>query len=135
MRLLEELQMNAVPSLQTILYDGWVLRFADGYGNRANSITPIYKSIESISEKIDKCEIIYRKKNLKPTYKMTPFVYPENLDEVLENRGYEIIHPTSVQTLNLSSILEPAINSIITSNELEDKWFENYCEFNNVNVE
>lgn len=39
----EELQMNALPSLQTILYDGWVLRFAKGYTNRANSVNPIYE--------------------------------------------------------------------------------------------
>jgi ribosomal protein S18 acetylase RimI-like enzyme len=134
-RLLEELQMNAVPSLQTILYDGWVLRFADGYGNRANSINPVYQSLESVNEKIDNCEMIYRRRNLKPTYKITPFVYPEELDQLLENRGYEIIHPTTVQTLDLSSILEPSIKSIITSSELENQWFEHYCKFNNVNAE
>jgi len=133
MRLLEELQMNAYPSLQTMLYDGWVLRFADGYTNRANSINPIYQSLENIDEKIDKCEIIFRKENLKPMYRITPFVYPSNLDELLENRGYEKIRQTSIRTLDLSSIMEPTINSIITSSEPDHLWFDNYCEFNNVN--
>ena len=40
-RTLEELSMNALPALQTMLYGGWVLRFANGYTRRANSINPI----------------------------------------------------------------------------------------------
>ncbi len=135
MRSLEELQMNAYPSLQTTLYDGWVLRFADGYGNRANSVNPIYKSLEGVQEKIDKCEMVFRSKNLKPTFKITPFIYPENLDELLENRGYIIMHPTSIQISSLSNILEPSISSIITTNELDDQWFDNCCNFFNTSME
>lgn len=51
MNILEELSMNALPALQTILYDGWVIRFADGYSNRANSVNPIYPSIENVHKK------------------------------------------------------------------------------------
>ncbi len=43
MRFLEELSMNALPSLQTILFDGWVIRFANGYFNRANSMLSVLK--------------------------------------------------------------------------------------------
>lgn len=134
MRLLEELQMNAFPSLQTTLYDGWVIRFAEGYSNRANSVNPIYQSLESVQEKIDKCEMVFRSKNLKPTFKITPCIYPENLDELLESRGYEIVHPTSIQTLSLSNIIEPSISSIITTNELDNQWFDNCCNFLNISM-
>ncbi|HEX3029647.1 MAG TPA: hypothetical protein VHT34_10180 [Clostridia bacterium] len=51
MKLYEELQMNALPSLQTILFDGWILRFADGYTNRANSINPVYECKEDVNQK------------------------------------------------------------------------------------
>lgn len=37
-RYIEELSMNAWPSLQTIMYDGWVIILADGYTKRANSV-------------------------------------------------------------------------------------------------
>ena len=50
---LEELSINAWPSLQTMLYDGWVLRFSDGYTKRANSSNPLYGGVLSVDEKID----------------------------------------------------------------------------------
>lgn len=40
--LYEELSMNAHPAIKTHVYDGWLLRFANGYTNRANSVNMIY---------------------------------------------------------------------------------------------
>jgi len=135
MRLLEELSMNALPSLQTTLYDGWILRLADGFTNRANSINPIYPSIKNINTKIEKCETVFKSKNLRPTYKITPFVYPENLDRELENRGYKSIHHTSVQTMDLSNLMEPSIHTVTTSSVFDEKWFEYYCSMNKINTD
>jgi len=89
-RTLEELSMNAWPALQTMLYGGWVLRFANGYTRRANSINPIYPSTRGVEKKIAACEEIYRGRNLRVVYKMTRAVFPENLDAILEGKGYDI---------------------------------------------
>ncbi|RRN74187.1 hypothetical protein EI200_02485 [Peribacillus simplex] len=56
MQKLEELLMNALAALQTQIYDGWVIRFADGYTKRANSINPIYLSNENVKKIISNCE-------------------------------------------------------------------------------
>lgn len=37
-----EISLNAWCSLQQNLDDGWILRFADGYTKRVNSVNPIY---------------------------------------------------------------------------------------------
>jgi len=58
-QLYEELSLNAHPSLQTQLYDGWILRFANGYTNRANSINPLYPSLIDLQTKITECEKRY----------------------------------------------------------------------------
>ena len=42
-RYLEELALNAWTSIQTVVYDGWLIRFSNGYTKRANSVNPIYE--------------------------------------------------------------------------------------------
>lgn len=58
-KFIEELSLNHWQSLSTLLYDGWVLRFADGYTKRANSINPIHYSTCNLTIKIKECENIY----------------------------------------------------------------------------
>src|SRR5574341_643135 len=102
-RLIEELSLNAWPSLQTVHYDGWVLRFADGYTRRANSINPVFSSSLNIDDKIKYCEDLFRTKQRKVVFKMTPQVYPENLDDILARKWYREETPTTVQTLDLAT--------------------------------
>ena len=77
---IEELSLNALPAMQTQIYDGWVIRFADGYTKRANSISPIYTSNENVKKKISNCEQLYFARNDKAVYKVTPQANPINLD-------------------------------------------------------
>jgi hypothetical protein len=106
-RSLEELAFNAWPSLQTLLYDGWVLRFADGYTKRANSVNPLYYSGTDVAQKIETCEKLYRGQGLKVVFKMTPVSQPEGLDSFLAAQGYQVDSPTSVQLLDLSAWNQP----------------------------
>jgi N-acetylglutamate synthase len=133
-RKIEELSMNAFPSLQTQLLDGWVLRFSNGYAKRANSINPLYHSQEDINRKIEKCEKLYQRKGLKVIYKLTTHVFPEELDNILERKGYGLVGETSVQLLSLDE--EEAIfsNKASIDNQLSDKWFSEFCELNHIKV-
>jgi N-acetylglutamate synthase len=80
---IEELSLNAWPSLQTMLYDGWVIRSANGYTKRANSVNPLYASNIDIEEKLPFCERLYREKSLSTVFKLTPTVHPYDLDDKL----------------------------------------------------
>ncbi|CAM4379034.1 GNAT family N-acetyltransferase [Paenibacillus alkaliterrae] len=131
-KVIEELSLNNWQPLSTLLYDGWVMRFSDGYTKRANSINPIHISTYDLNLKIQECEKIYSSNNLRTTYKITPFVHPENLDEVLEERGYSLIDFTSVQTLTLDDIIEPSLNSVNIDENLNVEWLDNFCRLNNI---
>lgn len=127
---IEELSINAFPSLQTLFVDGWLLRFSNGYSKRANSINPLYASNEKINEKLEKVEQIYRQKSLPVIYKLTSHVFPKNLDSVLEQAGYSLEGMTSVQLLSLNEVVVTSTSSsnILIYKCLEDKWFNSFCE-------
>lgn len=131
-KIIEELSLNHWHPLSTLLYDGWVLRFADGYTKRANSINPIYDSTCDLNTKIKECENIYSANHLPTIYKITPFVHPIDLDVTLEEKGYTLIDTTSVQTLNLDNISEPELTSVIINEDITSAWLKDYCRLNNV---
>lgn len=79
-KIIEEISLNNWQPLSTLLYDGWVLRFANGYTKRANSVNLIHYSTNDLNLKIKECERLYSSKNLPTTFKITPFVQP-NFEE------------------------------------------------------
>jgi ribosomal protein S18 acetylase RimI-like enzyme len=133
MRNIEELSMNAWPALQTTLYDGWVIRFAEGYTRRANSINPIYYSNEDVQVKIDYCEKIYKEKNLRTIFKITENSFPEDLDRVLEERGYIFEYHTSLQVLDLTNIEIADFNDVRIEESFSGEWLNAYCRLSSVN--
>jgi ribosomal protein S18 acetylase RimI-like enzyme len=100
-RLLEEISIDAWPALRMEFHDGWVLRFADGYSRRSNSVYPLYPSETDSREKIRDCERIYRENGLRTVFKMTVDCEPRGLDEILAGEGYRREATTSVQSLDL----------------------------------
>jgi RimJ/RimL family protein N-acetyltransferase len=97
---IEELSMNARPSIQTILLDGWILRMANGYTKRANSVNPLYSFDNSLDEKIKYCENIYQKNNLPTVFKIIDCAEHKKIDQRLEQLNYEKRDLTSVQLLD-----------------------------------
>jgi ribosomal protein S18 acetylase RimI-like enzyme len=131
-RKIEELSLNAWPALQTMLHDGWLVRFSDGYSKRANSVTPIYTSCDDLNHKIAACENLFYQKNLDAVYKMSPLVQPENLDEVLQDKGYTIVDRTSVQVVELADLKQPSLPAKITEGSLPEDWFAHFCRLKNL---
>ena len=134
-RSIEELSLNHWPSLSTLLYDGWLLRFADGYTKRANSINPIYDSTYDLHQKIGECEKLYGDQLLPVIYKITPFVRPAHLDEVLAERGYSQIDTTSVQVLDLKHVRQPRLESVKISEDADSEWINTFYRMSQVKDE
>lgn len=130
---IEEISLNAWPCLQQILYDGWVLRFANGYTRRANSVNAIYGDTLDVDKKITRCVQIYRSRQLMPVFKITPFVHPPNLDALLAQAGFEKTAPTSVQLLDLSAL--PGQANKATAKmwpSPTEAWIDSYVRMNQV---
>ena len=125
--LYEELSLNAHPSLQTQVYDGWVLRFANGYTNRANSVQLLYPSAIDLQTKITECEKRYFSQGLPAVYKVTDGSAP-NIDMALAERGYTVATPTYVMDMDLSDKTFPFGDCVVT-NHADDEWLDAYFTF------
>lgn len=131
-RKIEELSMNALPALETVLYDGWILRLSDGYTKRANSINPIYPSTINIQHKIKKNEQKYLARNLRILYKMTDAVYSRDLDSILEKHNYSKGAETSVQVVKLKDFIEKPTCNVEYDQGINEKWFSSFCLLNKI---
>ena len=131
-RALEELSLNAHPSLNTMYYDGWVLRFADGYTNRANSVNMLYSSQLPLADKIDFCESLYSKQALPTVFKVTPISI--NIDNILAERGYSVVTPTNLMTMDIPGSFSSDFNSAVVSVGVNEEWQDNYFRLNQTNA-
>jgi ribosomal protein S18 acetylase RimI-like enzyme len=132
---IEELSMNAWPSLQTVLYDGWIIRMANGYTKRANSVNPIYAYKNNLEEKIKYCETVYENNGLPVVYKLVECDEHTIIDSELEKLHYEQNDITSVQTCNNLTVLNNPINGIIVNNSFDNIWTNGFVECNKIKYE
>lgn len=95
-RTLEELAFNAWPALQTLVVDGWLLRFADGYTKRANSANAWRPGATPVGDIVSTAETLYRARGLRPIFRLSPLAPPET-DLLLARHGYRLFDETSVQ--------------------------------------
>jgi GNAT superfamily N-acetyltransferase len=133
-RRIEEAALNNWPALQQLLFDGWVIRFAQGYTKRANSVTPLYPSLLSAKEKIAHCERFYEEKHLPTIFRLPSFSTESHaLDQLLAQQGYHSLDLTFVWFTELHSdpvADNPALYTIPLAT-----WFSIYRQFSTHYIE
>jgi GNAT superfamily N-acetyltransferase len=125
-RFFEELSLNSWPAIQTQLYDGWILRFANGYTKRSNSVSPLYMSAIRLKEKIDFCEKLYLNRGLPVVFKLTGESSPNDIESELDKRNYLTIDETSVRTLDLENHINRKPDDLIIDYHFTNEWHEDF---------
>lgn len=123
-RFLEEISLNALPALRTTFYDGWVLRFSDGYTRRANSVSPLYDSRLDLEPKIAAAERLYAAYKQPTVFKLTPLPEAQRIDTLLAHDGYRHDQGASVQTLSLDGLEPPAQADVEFLEHIDEGWLE-----------
>lgn len=128
----EEMSLNAWPSLQTQLFRGCILRFAEGYTKRANSANPLYTGPEDYAAVIDHCEQQYRAKGLPVVFKILDGTLHRPLDAALAQRGYAAVDTTVVMHMPLSD--RPALPTpeVEIASGFSDRWLTAFIACNGV---
>ncbi len=106
-REIEHAALGAWPALEQWDDEGWLLRFAEGYTKRANSVTPLQPCSDTIAAKVARCEESYLVRGLPPIFRLVATLMPEELDTYLGCRGYALIDPTLVLSTPLSQLSLP----------------------------
>ncbi|MCI5649874.1 MAG: GNAT family N-acetyltransferase [Fusicatenibacter sp.] len=121
---IEDLSLNAWPSHQIELYDGWILRFSYFYTHRTNSVEQIGPSTIPVPEKITYCEEVYRHWGTPCIFKISPLLDP-SFDQLLERDGYVIEHITNVMTMNLSDLTRSSEEAAVAiSSFIPPRWID-----------
>ena len=125
-KVIEDLSLNAWPSHQMQVYDGWIVRFSYYYTHRTNCVEQIGPSQLPYDEKLAYCEEIYRRWQTPCLFKISPISDPA-LTELLVKNGYTTAHPTDVMTLDLDSF-DAAANApshtFTISNQVSYTWLQ-----------
>jgi ribosomal protein S18 acetylase RimI-like enzyme len=129
-RTLEQISLRAWPALETQHYDGWILRYSKGYTGRANSVNPLDGSSLPLQEKIAYCEQRYRERNLDIRFRMNSAVYPPELDNALEQGGFDYYSETHVLTCDLTAHPPEQDARFHFKNELTESWLNTYTVMN-----
>jgi ribosomal protein S18 acetylase RimI-like enzyme len=126
-RAIEECALNAWPGLRQRELDGWLLRFADGFTRRANSVNPLHPGRLDVAEKLARCEAAYRAQGLPVVFRITPLADPPGLDALLAARGYGREGETRVQLLDplRGAASDPACT---LADVLDERWLEPFAE-------
>lgn len=121
---IEDISLNAWPSHQIQIYDGWLLRFSYFYTHRTNSVEQIGPSALPIDEKISYCEEVYRRWGTPAIFKISPLV-SQDFDRMLDDRNYVIQHTTNVMILDFQGepLPDPEI-TVDTSTFIPSTWID-----------
>lgn len=131
-RELEHISLRAWAALETESYDGWLLRYANGYTGRANSVQALDTSSLPLDEKIAYCEDWYAERDLPCIFRLTDTMQPSDLETHLDKGAYHRYNETIVQTASLSSLNLTIDNRFHSHDTIADEWFAKWAEWNGV---
>lgn len=130
----EEMCLNGHVALNTLLYDGWLLKFSEGYTGRANSVSVLYPSSKPLEEKVSYCEEVYKKQKIPCQFKLTEL--DSELNDFLAKQGYEAVNHTDLMTCSLedndfTSAEDSRIEILFSS--IPDEWLPVFFKVHEIN--
>lgn len=106
----EDAGLNASAPPEQRWLDGWLLRLSPGKAKRARCINAVAEGRLPLAARLQWTLAAYREAGLPPILRVTPFIQPPALAEVLLGLGWRRLDDTRVMTLaELGSIEAPAL--------------------------
>jgi ribosomal protein S18 acetylase RimI-like enzyme len=93
---IEDAALTASQPREQAIYDGWLLRYANGKAKRARSVNLIAAGERPLEEKLLHCADFYRRHEVPFILRLTPFSRPAGVDAALDRLGYVASEDTRV---------------------------------------
>lgn len=127
-RALEERAFNAWPALETLLVDGWVLRFSCGFTKRANSINAWLPQVQ-VEEIAARAAPLYSNAGLPLIFRVSPLAGPDS-DQWLSQQGFLRLDETVVMVAPIGAVDSDAAVSV--SSAPDKSWSDGFAAANRV---
>ena len=92
----EDAGLNSSAPPQQRWLDGWRVRFSPGKAQRARCINAVAAGRLPLDDKLAACAALYQQAGLPMLFRLTPFSQPPELDQQLDERGFQRIEDTRV---------------------------------------
>ncbi len=127
----EELQSNAFPALQTVMYDGWSIRFGGGFTLRVNCANPMYAGTLPAGEKIDYVERLYSARNMPPMIKVHDGMADRDaVNAELDRRGYAEMRRGNIFVCDLEKNPPKTSGLAMVDDVMTDSWLTDFLDMN-----
>jgi N-acetylglutamate synthase len=83
----EEACLNGGPALREVVFDGWLIRLADGHTRRTNSVNLLSRRALPLDHEIRYCETLYAAQGQQAIFCIPKHADPA-LSRALDHRGY-----------------------------------------------
>ncbi|WP_112661668.1 GNAT family N-acetyltransferase [Microvirga flavescens] len=117
---LESRLLNAWPSFDYQVHDGWMLRLAKGYSKRANSVTPFAPGLSLDEELLDHMIAQFHAAGVMPTFRL-PGIEAASVDALLQVRGFQEVEPTLALQASLAGDVE-ADPDVLIETQATTRW-------------
>lgn len=115
--------LTSWPALSTAFDGDWVIRLADGYTKRANSVTCLGADDGDLDARIERVEAIYEARELPAVFRLSPLASPA-LDQALAARGWRRLDETIVMTCALAGLEVPSTDDISIETRPDRPWLQ-----------
>ena len=130
----EELQNNAFPALQNLMYDGWSVRFGGGFTYRVNCANPMYEERLPMAEKIGYAEGLYRDSGLSMAiFKLHEGMEADRLEaaeKLLDTKGYATERRGNIFLCDLAAFSYEPKTAVNIQRQMDDAWLSGFLTMN-----
>ncbi len=136
---LESAMLSTWPALGTVVDGTWILRLADGYTGRANSLNFLDPADgDDCGRRLDWFETVYRQVGQLPIARVTPLA-PESVLAELRGRGYRRVNETMVMTGALQDLSRRRFAAgdgfeIDLKDTFDDRWLAAHAAYSDISA-